>query len=271
VPLFLACTALLYIKPLLEDKRRVLVALVLGIVLALPALYHWTSPEGMARAHYLLHWAPLEWLAYYVSYFSPDFLFFSGDANLRHSLLNVGQLHWVELVTVSAGIVFSVLRRCRRDVLLGLWLLLYPLPAALTESEHAIRAIVGAPLFALLSGCGLAAALSLVEGRRLRIATCVAALVLAGSLGLYGKRYFVDYAEYCATEWMYGLREAFELVEERPYARVFLSNEMFLTHIFALFYGAYPPVAYQRNPLQSVKQGTWKYRRYRFGVTKSTK
>jgi hypothetical protein len=166
---------------------------------------------------------------------------------------------------VSAGFVFSVLRRCRRDVLLGLWLLLYPLPAALTESEHAIRAIVGAPLFALLSGCGLAAALSLVEGRRLRIATCVAALVLAGSLGLYGKRYFVDYAEYCATEWMYGLREAFELVEERPYARVFLSNEMFLPHIFALFYGAYPPVAYQRNPLQSVKQRTWKYRRYRFG------
>ncbi len=265
VPLFLVCTALLYIKPLLADKRRVLVSLALGFVLSLPALYHWTSPEGMARTHYLLHWTPLEWLANYVSYFNPDFLFFSGDANIRHSLRNVGQLHWMELATVTVGMAFSLLRRRRRDGLIFLWLLLYPIPAALTESGHAIRAVVGAPLFALFSGCGLAAAFSLVEGRRLRIAACVAALVLVGSVGLYGKRYFVDYAEYGAPRWTYGQREAFELIEERPYARVFLSNKMFLPHIFALFYAAYPPAEYQRNPLRSVKQGIWKYKHYRFG------
>jgi len=265
VPLYVLGAALICSRSLWAERRRTSVAISLFVLLALPAVYHWTSAAGMARAHYLLHWEPLEWLLNYGSYFSPNYLFFSGDANLRHSIRGIGQLHWFEMGTLAAGLLFSIRRRDRKDRLLALWLLLYPLPAALTEPGHAIRSVVGTPLFALLSGCGLHAIVKAFASRRRLWIIGTTALVIAGSLGLYGKRYFVDYAEYGATEWMYGVRAAFLEVETHPYARLYLSDEIFLSHIFALFYTAYPPAEYQRDPLRSVRQGRWNYRQYRFG------
>ena len=177
----------------------------------------------------------------------------------------MGQLHLFEMATIAAGLLVCARRRQRMDWLLALWLVLYPLPAALTEPGHAIRSIAGAPLFALLSGQGLHSII-MALGQRRRLATAgIAALIIATSLGLYGKRYFVDYAEYGATEWMYGMRAAFAETKNHPHARLYLSDEIFLPHIFALFYTAYPPEQYQRDPLRSVRQGRWNYRSYRFG------
>ncbi|MFT5087942.1 MAG: 4-amino-4-deoxy-L-arabinose transferase-like glycosyltransferase [Candidatus Latescibacterota bacterium] len=265
VPLYVLGAALIYSSSLWSERRRALVAIFLFVLLALPAVYHWTSAAGMARAHYLLHWEPLEWLLNYCSYFSPNYLFFSGDTNLRHSIRGMGQLHSFEMATVAAGLFFCLRRRSRADALVVLWLLLYPLPALLTEPGHAIRSVVGAPLFALLSGCGLKVIIETFTARRRAVAIGTAALVIAGALGLYGKRYFVDYAEYGATEWMHGVRAAFVEVETHPHTQLYLSDEIFLSHIFALFYTAYPPAQYQRDPLRSVHQGRWNYRRYRFG------
>ncbi len=265
VPLYILGTGLIYREALWAERRRVLVAIAVFVLLALPAAYHWTSDAGMARAQYLLHWAPLEWLQNYLSYFGPNYLFLNGDANLRHSIRAVGQLHFFEMATVAAGLVFCARRRSRADALIALWLLLYPLPAALTEPAHAIRSVAGAALFALLSGCGLKSIITALTNRRRIPVAAISALVIAASLGLYGKRYFVDYAEYGATEWMYGMRAAFAEVEKHPHARLYLSDEIFLPHIFALFYTAYPPEEYQRDPLRSVRQGRWNYRSYRFG------
>ena len=155
VPLFVLGAALVYRKSLWAERRQVLIAVALFVLLALPAAYHWTSAEGMARAHYLLRWTPLAWLQNYLSYFSPNYLFLNGDANLRHSIRGMGQLHLFEMATIAAGLLVCARRRQRMDWLLALWLVLYQLPAALTEPGHAIRSIAGAPLFALLSGQGL--------------------------------------------------------------------------------------------------------------------
>jgi len=97
----------------------------------------------MARASYLLEFALFDWLVNYLSYLGPDYLFFNGDPEIRHSLLNVGQLYFFELATLPMGIFFLVRRKRKEDALLGLWLALYPIPAALTDPSHAIRSIVG--------------------------------------------------------------------------------------------------------------------------------
>ena len=119
----------------------------------------------MARASYLLEFAPFDWLVNYLSYLGPDYLFFNGDPEIRHSLLNVGQLYFFELATLPMGIFFLVRRKRKEDALLGLWLALYPIPAALTDPSHAIRSIVGVPLFALVSACGLYQAVLFARGR----------------------------------------------------------------------------------------------------------
>ncbi len=65
----------------------------------------------MARASYLLEFAPFNRRVNYLSYLGPDYLFFNGDPEIRHSMLNVGQLHFFELATLPIGIFFLVRRK----------------------------------------------------------------------------------------------------------------------------------------------------------------
>jgi len=160
---------------------------------------HWLSSAGMARAEFLLEYAPLAWLGNYLSYFSPGYLFFDGDPELRHSPRGVGQLHYFELATAPLGAYLLWRRRRREDALIGLWLLLYPIPAAITEPSHAIRSVVGAPLFALLSACGLCQLALWVRPRKVLVIAC--GLAMAASAVLYSQRYFGDYPEYAAARW----------------------------------------------------------------------
>ena len=263
-PLFIGGMALLYQRELRAAGREALVALGILAVLALGAVPHWLSSAGMARVNYLLEFAPLTWLGNYLSYFSPGYLFLHGDRELRHSLLGMGQLHLFELATVPLGAFFLWRRQRREDALIGLWLLLYPIPAALTEPTHAIRSIVGAPLFALLSACGVYQLAMWVRGRMRWALAALCAVVIAWSALLYGQRYFVDYPDYAAVRWNYGMGEALRYAEAGAQQRVYLSNRFFLPHIFALFYSAHPPDQYQRQPLQ-VAQGNWHYSHFAVG------
>ncbi|MDP6700549.1 MAG: glycosyltransferase family 39 protein [Candidatus Latescibacteria bacterium] len=261
-PLFVAGVVLLYHRELRAAGRAALGALGILLVLALGAVPHWLSSAGMARAEFLLEFAPLAWLGNYLSYFSPGYLFFDGDPELRHSPRGVGQLHYFELATAPLGAYLLWRRRRREDALIGLWLLLYPIPAALTEPTHAIRSVVGAPLFALLSACGLCQLALWVRPRRVLVIAC--GLAMAASAVLYSQRYFGDYPEYAAARWHYGMGPAFRYAEAQVHERVYVSNRFFLPHIFALFYSAHPPDQYQQRPLR-LAQGKWRYSHFAVG------
>jgi len=263
-PLFIAGAALLYFRELRAAGRYALWPLGILVACFLPAALHWISPAGMARASYLLEFAPFDWLVNYLSYLGPDYLFFNGDPEIRHSLLNVGQLYFFELATLPMGIFFLVRRKRKEDALLGLWLALYPIPAALTDPSHAIRSIVGVPLFALVSACGLYQAVLFARGRNRWLLGLVCTGMVAGSAVVCGQRYFVDYPGYAAVRWTYGMREVMHYAEAGSHRQVYISNRIFLSHIFALFYSAYPPEKYQRQPLR-VQQGNWRYNDFAFG------
>jgi hypothetical protein len=88
--------------------------------------------------------------------------------------------------------------------------------------------------------------------------------MVAGSAVVCGQRYFVDYPGYAAVRWSYGMREVMHYAEAGSHRQVYISNRIFLSHIFALFYSAYPPEKYQRQPLR-VQQGNWRYNDFAFG------
>ena len=135
-PLFVGGVVLFYHRESRETGTQGLLALGVLAALFFPAALHWTSSAGMARASHRLHFAPLEWPANYLSYLGPDYLFFNGDPQIRHSLLHMGQLHLFELATLPAGIIFLVRRRRNEEAILLLWLVFYPIPAALTDPAH---------------------------------------------------------------------------------------------------------------------------------------
>jgi hypothetical protein len=96
-------------------------------------------------------------LVNYVTYFSPNFLFLSGDANPRQNTEIGGMLLWVMAPLLIAGIV--VCRERRREPLVRFLIaaiLLSPIAAALTNNgtPHALRSSVMLPFLIILAVLG---------------------------------------------------------------------------------------------------------------------
>lgn len=272
VPLFVLGLVFLYRRELLETWRRSAVAAVLFLCVLVPLAAFWITPEGMARAHDTLANDLTAILPQYGSYFGPDFLFLAGDSNLRHSLRGMGQLYFFEWFTVPLGIWGLVRDRHRDRRILWLWFLLYPIPAAFTAEKHALRALIGAPLFAILSAMGIEQILRWGKSYRWRLAIGLATTVIvATSAAFFARTYFFDYRDYAAAAWSHGMREAIAFSENSG-RDIVLVSQRFQPLSFVLFYTGFSPAQYQSFPI-GLREGLWQSRypmgfaRYRFVYT----
>ncbi len=259
VPLFVLGALLVWARDLRPNRAAAAGAAVFVVVAAL-LLLRWLSPEGMARASYEFRFGPWEVLRNYVGYFDPRFLFLEGDPLLRQNPKGVALLHGFEILAAPWGLWRVVRGGGPRAMFTGWWLLLVPVPAALTAEPHATRAIMGAPLFAMLSAAGLAGLLALASARRARlVATAAVVVVLAASAIYYAHVYFVRYPIDSYTEWQTGMGEAFRFAAASDAEQIFVSDLVFLPHIFVLFYGDVEPETYQARPIRDLRQGDWQY------------
>ena len=253
VPLFMLGLVIIFWRHFWIHKLETIVALVLFGVIFVPLVIFWLSPEGMSRANATGLEADLGVIfKYYLSYFHPKFLFFSGDPITRHSPAKIGELYYFEIITVIWGLISILRERSKARPILLLWLLLYPLPGAITSPAHALRAIAGVPLFTLLSAYGLVQLLGLIKESWRRLAWYGTLLLLVASLAILGKAYFLDYPLYTTAAWQYGIREALNYAETNSYKCVTLSNQIYLRkcgslHVFIPFYTEYPPQEYQKS------------------------
>ena len=263
VPLFGVVLAVVFRRELRAGGRWALAGAAVPLVVGAALFPHWTSEAGMARARFELESGVGAMASNYLSYFDPRFLFLRGDPVLRNNPTGVAMLHPFEGVTVLVGLVMFLRRRDRVTALLLAWLLLHPIPGALTGPGNALRGIVGAPAWAAISAIGLSALLRLVSGsapgRRGRLAVGAAAVVLTVSLAHYAREYFVRYPVESHAEWQYGMREAIEVAESGDHDTVVFSDGFFLPHVFILFYARVPPEEYQADPLTGLAQGRWGY------------
>jgi hypothetical protein len=130
----------------------------------------------------------------YVEYFTPHFLFFAGDPNLRHHTGFGGELFIFLIPLILAGL-FCIARSWRdepRYRFIGLGILAYPAAAVLTlDHSHSMRCINGAVFWLLTAAIG---ARYLWEGRptgrNLLLVVCCLGLA---EIGLYVKDYFGQY------------------------------------------------------------------------------
>jgi len=247
VPLFTIAAVVLFIGRLRRQWRMAVPSalLFLGVLTALGV--YWVSPNGMARARQALTPQPVNWLKNYLSYFSPAFFFLEGDTHLRHSPCGVGELHIMEALTLAAGVVYLVLHPRREHLLLMVWLVLYPIPAALTEPSHALRGIIGAPALALISAAGIVGALRWTGQRFRRLTGGALAVCFAACVVWFGYQYFVRYPLNSTVAWQHGMRRAVSHAAGGRFQRVILSGRFTAPEIFVLFYLRVPPDEYQRT------------------------
>jgi len=225
----------------------------LGFASALAAFsIYWFSGEGLARAQQVGWAAPGDLLRNYLSYFSPDFLVFHGDPAPRHGSPDLGQLGWLWSALAVAGLL-GVLLRIKKIACspwigcLLAWLVLYPLPAALTAESHGVRSIMGAPLFALLAGFGAEQAIGLLKSTKVKLGGwALLGILICVDTARNGMTYMAEEYPFPKSQaWLPGVRELIQTLELEPDEPVWMSQRIPAPFLFIPFYTQYPPEEYQ--------------------------
>jgi 4-amino-4-deoxy-L-arabinose transferase-like glycosyltransferase len=265
VPLFLAGYLLLHAKAFWRRRRETLWAVVVFSLTVLPVFAFDFQNRGRSQDYFrnttiLRPGRPALEVAAdfgrsYLSFFQRSFLFENGDPLIRHAVPGHGELSWVFLPLLAAGLVALVWWRPRASWLVPLWLALYPVGASLmTETPSASRAFIGVAAFCLLAGFG-ATFLTEAAGRLHHLVAALATAAILGVsvaqtvqyLDLYVNRY-PSLSAHGIGGFQYGYRQVLEFMEKErtKYPLLLLTTtEANQAQIFPLFYNRVPPNAGQ--------------------------
>ena len=203
------------------------------------------QPLWLTRA---LHNKPVEYgldfFRRYSSHFSPDFLFFSGDPiRPRYRVPDTGQLLWVTLPFLIMGLYLAAKKR---QWWLLIWLLLAPVPAALTfETPSAIRSYLMIVPLAIIIGVGLA---------KVKKFWPIILLVFSYNLIHYLDAYFIHAPVHQPYEWQGGYRQLVARVNELMpnYDKAMITDSRGTAYIYFLFYNQYDPFKWQQQSRQAL-------------------
>lgn len=148
----------------------------------------------------------------YLTAFSPQFLFITGDPNLRHSPERMGEMYRVEFITLIFGLGFLLLNLKRhKNILLVLcWIILAPLPAAITRDGgfHATRLALLFPALSLVSAVGIYFIWQILPKKFNLITILLLGLVWIFGVVFFINYYFGAYKTESAKYFQYGFSEA---------------------------------------------------------------
>ncbi|HNT77175.1 MAG TPA: glycosyltransferase family 39 protein [Anaerolineae bacterium] len=177
LPLMLLGVVVVWRRTMWAHWRQVVAAAAVGLLLVAPLLYVTLRDYDAMQARYRavavfqperpLGEASAEVLRNAWYNLSPDFLFGRGDQDEIYHPKGNGQLYLAQAVLIALGVGWGLSRRERRatTLLLGVWIVLGVLPAALTihrpgsGSGNASRSLLAVIPWQLLSGMGVAALL----------------------------------------------------------------------------------------------------------------
>ncbi len=183
----------------------------------------------------------------YFNHFSPRFLIFEGDwQNPRHSAPYVGLLLYPSIVFFLIGLLSSDYRLPATKLLL-LWLILAPIPSALTrDSVSAVRAL---PL-SIPSVYFIATGINIFLYRYKSITIyCLLFTVYILSFTYYSDLYLNHMVKRSPKDFLYGYSQAINYViqNQSKYQQVIFTQFYGQPYIYYLFYSHYSPSSYQQQ------------------------
>lgn len=91
----------------------------------------------------------------YINNFSGEFLFINGDENPRHNMSEMGELYWVEILTLILGVIcLAKTQKLKLLSFLILWLCVSPIAGSMLGKAHALRSSFMIPPLVILSSLG---------------------------------------------------------------------------------------------------------------------
>lgn len=266
VPLALLGWIVINGKYLLTIKKELIIAFLIFAVIVVPLVRHGLTPEG--QAHFrgdsymskkfrtvLIPFYLREFTKRYAGYYSPMFLFVSGQSEAPWpSPWEMGQLYLFKLPLILIGLYIFIKRRTRAHITFLLWLCIYPVTAAVTAAfHHPLRTITVIPVFQVLAAQGAYSLFQFCRNRSSRWITAgyLFLLLAFGNVGYFVYSYLATYPRSSAEALQYGYRDAIGFIEsireEGDLIRI--SKQLTLAYIFVLFYTKHDPAEYQASPV----------------------
>jgi len=290
LPILFAALGLIYLKEVLKIPRRWFIgAVILGLILTVPMIHGLFSDrnallrakgvsvfsdqtqflkrsalklsEDSLRRDYpglLLDNRRVDYIkavvSGYISHFSPNWLFVTGDIE-RHHAPGMGLMYFWELPFLLIGIyiLFFYPYPLKTRLTLFAMLLISPIPASITTGvPHAIRNMNFLPVVQILTGIGLIHSFLYVYESKKRIVKwpliVFGLAIFSFNMIYFLNQYFVQQNYFYSQSWQYGYKEAVEYIRpiESKYEKIIVSNDRPLdqSYMFFLFYLKYDPSVY---------------------------
>ncbi|AKM79468.1 MAG: hypothetical protein UX85_C0005G0021 [Candidatus Beckwithbacteria bacterium GW2011_GWB1_47_15] len=205
-----------------------------------------------------------EYLTNYSTHFSPDFLFISGDANLRHHSGFGGELLLAQGVLVIFGLLALVGNLRPEAWLILVWAALSPAVASLVnEVPHAGRSIYLIVPLAWLTALGTEELIILFKKNSRRLASAAIVVVLAVNFLAYAHDYFIHYPARSQLAWLNPYKQAALYFKDRPpEQKTYVTAQWFQPGLYFAFYQDVPATKLQATDNQYLLE----YDSYQFSL-----
>lgn len=250
VPLFILVLILLYPKQLRAFKHKLIWIVLILLISIIPILSNFRGSLIRGQSVGVLgREKPLEtFISGYLTHFSPKFLFVAGDNQGRHSVPGMGELYAFQAPLVLLGLVSLIKNKSKGTLLILLMLLLSAVPpAAATPTPHALRGIIFAPVWSIVSAFGL----TWILGTKIKTLYEKAILLFMSVVAFYNlvtyfHLYYVHYPKEKAYDWQDGFKEMMTYVSsiQDSYGSVAITKYYGFPYIYTLFYTKYHPSKY---------------------------
>jgi len=186
----------------------------------------------------------------YFDSFSTQFLFVTGDLNLRHSIEGMGQFYKVEIIALLVGMVFffSKFKNRKIKTFIALWIALGAIPSSITRDGgmHATRLIIMLPPLVFLIAYGI---YSLTKMKRPYnyVLVFVYLVLFIVNFTFYQNAYWHENPWYSERWWHGGFQDAIESVMEmeEDYDDVLIGMSSEPAWIFFAGWSEFDPAVWQ--------------------------
>ena len=199
------------------------------------------------------HWLMArELIKNYADNLSLNYLFLTGDPNLRHGTGEHGLFLLIFLPILLVGL-YDLFKKQRFELLiLIIWWLIALLPASVPETTpHSLRSLNALVPISIILGFGLT---SLAE-KKSQFLKFITALLIFGSVFTFSYHYFTQYGADSAYNWQDGYKEmALEINQALPHvADVYIDEFDDRFYLWLLAYGDFTPEEIQAMPKENYK------------------
>lgn len=283
VPLLGLGLIIIYRNTLLRNKKKVLTAAVISILLLLPLAKDLYNSPALSRAAGVGLFADpgpinrineqrgdhedltsliargmhnkavnygLAFLENWGEHFHGEFLFMSGDQIQRNKVPETGVMYISDMLFILVGIYFIFSKGKFNNSWKSVfwWLAISPVAAALTfQSPHALRAQNMVIPLTIIGAYGFVNLWSLLQKRKLLIINYLLVAIVGWGFMRYSHMYWVHMAKEYPFSSQYGVKELVDYVGKNAQEneKVVVSNRYDQPYILFLFYMNYPPKNFQ--------------------------